>query len=45
MYKLALESTIHKISDNFPVLLLTGARQVGKTTLLKMCKDKQRNYL
>lgn len=30
-----IEQTINRISSQFKVLLLTGARQVGKTTLLK----------
>lgn len=30
-----LSSTILKVSKSFPVLLVTGARQVGKTTLLQ----------
>lgn len=30
-----IEQTINRISNQFKVLLLTGARQVGKTTLLK----------
>jgi len=29
-----LASHIHKVNDTFPVLLVTGPRQVGKTTLL-----------
>lgn len=30
-----MEKTIHRMSKDFPVLLLTGPRQVGKSTLLK----------
>jgi len=37
MYKRTLSNTIHAISESFPVLMLTGPRQVGKTTLLEMC--------
>ena len=33
-HKRAAEALIQKISQQFPVLLLTGPRQVGKTTLL-----------
>lgn len=29
-----LEKSIQKVSDFFPVLLVTGPRQVGKTTIL-----------
>jgi predicted AAA+ superfamily ATPase len=39
-----LASSIDRISNNFKVLLLTGMRQVGKTTLLKMC-GKDRKYV
>lgn len=44
MYNRTITSTIHKISNSFPVLLITGPRQIGKTTLLKMC-DSKRNYV
>lgn len=37
MYARTLSKTIHAISDSFPVLMLTGPRQVGKTTLLEIC--------
>lgn len=30
-----IEATVQNVSETFPVLLLTGARQVGKTTLLE----------
>ena len=39
-----LENHIKKISNQFKVLLVTGARQVGKSTMLKHCDDK-RNYV
>lgn len=32
-------------SAQFPVLLLTGARQVGKTTLLRQLSDENRRYV
>ena len=38
------ENTIQKFSKQFKVLLITGARQVGKSTLLQRC-DKHRNYV
>jgi hypothetical protein len=41
----SLTKTIKQISKSFPVVLVTGPRQVGKTTLLEMCADAQRNYV
>lgn len=43
--KRALEGTIHKISKAFPVLLVTGPRQVGKTTLLRHLAETERTYV
>ncbi|WP_090141378.1 ATP-binding protein [Limnohabitans sp. DM1] len=40
-----LSQTIHTISQSFPVLMVTGARQVGKTTLLDMCSEGTRSYV
>lgn len=37
MFPRTLAKTIQTVSAAFPVLLLTGPRQVGKTTLLEMC--------
>lgn len=45
MYRRTLSKTIHTISDSFPVLMLTGPRQVGKTTLLEMCVQGDRAYV
>ncbi|MHA1541124.1 MAG: ATP-binding protein [Alphaproteobacteria bacterium] len=45
MYNRTLKITIKEINETFPVLLLTGPRQVGKTTLLQMCKEKNRRYV
>ncbi len=39
-YSRTVEEIILKTHQTFPVLLLTGARQVGKTTVLKHCADK-----
>lgn len=39
-----LENTIKNFSNQFKVLLITGARQVGKSTVLKHC-DPNRNYV
>jgi predicted AAA+ superfamily ATPase len=41
-----IEQTINRISGQFKVLLLTGARQVGKTTLLKhLAQGSGRTYV
>jgi len=45
MYPRTLAETIHTISACFPVLMLTGPRQVGKTTLLEMCAKGGRGYV
>lgn len=45
MYQRTLASIIKEVNDNFPVLLVTGPRQVGKTTLLEMCAEGNRNYV
>ena len=41
-YKRTIESTVRSVSDTFPVLLLTGPRQVGKTTLLERMAEPER---
>lgn len=40
-----LESFAKAASGQFPVLLVTGARQVGKTTLLKHISEPERTYV
>jgi len=40
-----IETVIKKIDKNFKVLLLTGMRQVGKTTVLKHIADSDRTYI
>lgn len=41
-----IEDTVENVSSNFKVMLLTGARQVGKTTLLKrMTLGTERKYV
>lgn len=45
MYQRTLQPTVQQASSVFPVLLLTGARQVGKTTLLEACAESERNYV
>lgn len=46
MYSRTLASALQTVSARFPVLMLTGPRQVGKTTLLEMCaQGGPRNYV
>lgn len=45
MYHRILSQSVHSISNSFPVLLVTGPRQVGKTTLLNMCNTENRQYV
>lgn len=40
-----LQDTILQVSRSFPVLLVTGPRQVGKTTLLESCAEPGRGYV
>jgi len=42
MLKRTIFSAISKISSSWPVLLLTGPRQVGKSSVLAMMKEKER---
>jgi predicted AAA+ superfamily ATPase len=43
--KRALESVIKEMSNTFPVVLVTGPRQVGKTTLLASIAEDNRQYV
>jgi predicted AAA+ superfamily ATPase len=43
--KRAMEDCLLKISETFPVLLVTGPRQVGKTTLLTHLAQPGRGYV
>ena len=45
MIKRTLQKTIEDTSKSFPVILITGPRQVGKTTLLEMISEKDRKYV
>ena len=40
-----LEPFFRSVSNQFPVLLLTGPRQVGKTTILKHLCERERTYV
>jgi predicted AAA+ superfamily ATPase len=44
-FERTIESTLWSVSESFPVLLLTGPRQVGKTTLLKKMSSDDRKYV
>ena len=43
--KRSLAQTVDNVSKTFPVLLVTGPRQVGKTTLLEACMDADIHYV
>ncbi len=44
-YERTIESAIRKINATFPVLIVTGPRQVGKTTLLTKMAEKNRRIV
>lgn len=41
--KRTMENTIEKMKNTFPVIMITGPRQVGKTTLLNYITNKNKN--
>jgi len=43
--KRAAEEVVKSVSKQFKVLLVTGPRQAGKTTLLKKMAEKERKYV
>ncbi len=45
MIKREIEKKFKKISDTRKVVLLTGSRQVGKSTFVKSIKEKHRTYV
>lgn len=44
-YERTIEATLRSISQTFPVLIVTGPRQVGKTTLLNRMAEKERQIV
>ncbi len=44
-FERTLKTHILECSENFPVVLVTGARQVGKTTLLRSLCEPHRRYI
>ncbi len=45
MIKREIEKKLKSISDTRRVLLITGARQVGKSTLVKNIRETDRVYV
>ena len=45
MIKRNLENTVLNLTQHFPVILLTGPRQVGKTTLFEILNTENREYI
>ena len=43
--KRVIEKTIKKMVNEFPVIVISGARQVGKSTMLQMIKEENMNYV
>ena len=43
--KRVIEKTIKKMVNEFPVIVISGARQVGKSTMLQMIKEDNMNYV
>ena len=43
--KRALEAVVTEMSSHFPIVLITGPRQIGKTTLLKQLAEPSRSYI
>ena len=44
--KRSIEKKLKKLSESFPVIMITGSRQVGKTTLLNNMREQNKiNYI
>ena len=44
-YKRNMENIFHEYNKMFKAVLITGPRQVGKTTFLKNIKEDNRKYV
>jgi predicted AAA+ superfamily ATPase len=44
-YERTIEKTLRSVSESFPVLMLTGPRQVGKTTILRKIAGADRKMV
>ena len=44
-YERSIAPVIQKINETFPVLIVTGPRQVGKTTLLTHLAGRERKIV
>ncbi len=44
-FKRTLSESLQKASGTFPIVFVTGPRQVGKTTLLEHCSQDDRTYV
>ena len=45
MFKRTIEETILTVSKSWPILLVTGPRQIGKSSVLNMLKEEDRKYV
>lgn len=43
--KRTIEKSIERANKFFPVVMVTGPRQVGKTTVLQNCETQPRTYV
>lgn len=43
--KRTIENTVKNLAEQFPVIVVSGARQVGKSTMLQMIKDNGMAYV
>ena len=43
--KRSMENQLTKLSESFPIVMITGPRQVGKTTLLNSMKESSKKNI